>query len=83
MLERDGAVLVDEGQGVLAFGERELYWLPRGGMSETRLDLEWEKLRLPIKIQVDTAAQAKANIDSAIVKLIRGGPMAEASDRDW
>ena len=34
--------------------------------NDVRLDLEWEKLRLPIKIQVDTAAQANANIQAAV-----------------
>jgi hypothetical protein len=33
---------------------------------DTRLDLEWEKIRVPIKIQVDTAPQALANIQSAV-----------------
>lgn len=32
----------------------------------TRLDLEWEKLRVSVPIQVETAAQAKANIDKAL-----------------
>lgn len=31
----------------------------------TRLDLEWEKLRVSVPIQVDTAALAKANIEQA------------------
>jgi hypothetical protein len=32
----------------------------------TRLDLEWEKLRVSVPIQVDTAAHARANIDKAV-----------------
>jgi len=32
----------------------------------TRLDLEWEKLRLSLPLAVDTRAQAQANIDKAI-----------------
>lgn len=31
----------------------------------TRLDLEWEKLRISVPITVDTAAHAKANIEAA------------------
>jgi hypothetical protein len=32
----------------------------------TRLDLEWEKLRVSVPITVDTTAQARANIDKAL-----------------
>jgi hypothetical protein len=32
----------------------------------TRLDLEWEKLRVGIPLQVDTKTQAQANIDKAL-----------------
>lgn len=34
--------------------------------TSTNLDLEWEKLRLSIPIQVDTKAQAMGNIDKAL-----------------
>lgn len=34
--------------------------------NSTRLDLEWEKLRVSVPIQVDTATQARANIDKAL-----------------
>jgi hypothetical protein len=33
---------------------------------DVRLDLEWEKVRIPIKIQVDTKAHADANIQAAV-----------------
>ena len=32
----------------------------------SRLDLEWEKLRVSVPIQVDTAAHARANIEKAV-----------------
>ena len=34
--------------------------------TSTRLDMEWEELRLSVPIQVDTTAQAQANIDRAV-----------------
>jgi uncharacterized protein (DUF1697 family) len=42
-----GAVLALESDADrLAFGERELYWLPRGGMSDSELDLKAIEQRL-------------------------------------
>ena len=34
--------------------------------NSTRLDLEWEKLRVSVPVKVDTTAQARANIDKAL-----------------
>ena len=46
--------------------ERMAFIFSNATDSDVRLDLEWEKLRLPIKIQVDTAAHANANIQAAV-----------------
>ncbi len=43
----------------------------------TRLDLEWEKLRISVAISVDTAAHAKANIEAASKNAWR--PLASAA----
>jgi hypothetical protein len=43
----------------------------------TRLDLEWEKLRISVAISVDTAGHAKANIDAATKGAWR--PLANAA----
>jgi hypothetical protein len=37
----------------------------------TQLDMEWEKIRLPIPISVDTKAQVATNIDNALTGLWR------------
>lgn len=46
--------------------ERLTYIFSNTSDDATRLDLEWEKLRVSIPIQVDTKTQAQANIDKAL-----------------
>jgi hypothetical protein len=46
--------------------ERLAYLFSDTTDNSVRLDLEWEKLRLPIPIQVDTAALVTANITAAV-----------------
>ncbi|MBI5608116.1 MAG: DUF2911 domain-containing protein, partial [Deltaproteobacteria bacterium] len=44
--------------------ERMIFTFANTTDDSTRLDLEWEKLRISVDIKVDTAAQAKANIEA-------------------
>lgn len=46
--------------------ERLTYLFSDTTDDSTRLDLEWEKLRVSVPIKVDTRAQAQANIDKAL-----------------
>ncbi len=48
------------------FRERMTFLFADFSDDKGTLDLEWEKLRLPIPIKVNTAAQALANIDKSI-----------------
>jgi len=48
------------------FRERLAYLVTDFTDDKASLDLEWEKLRLPIPITVDTAKQAQANINNAV-----------------
>lgn len=46
--------------------ERMLFLFSETDDDGTRLDLEWEKLRVSVPIQVDTRAQAQSNIQKAL-----------------
>jgi hypothetical protein len=48
------------------FRERLAFQFSDTTDNATRLDLEWEKLRVSVPITVDTATQARANIDKAL-----------------
>lgn len=57
--------------------ERLTYLFSETSDDGTRLDLEWEKLRISVVISVDTAAHAKANIEAAAKNAWR--PLASAA----
>lgn len=57
--------------------ERLTYLFSDSGDDSTRLDLEWERLRISVAITVDTAAHAKANIEAAAKNAWR--PLANAA----
>lgn len=57
--------------------ERLTYLFSETTDDGTRLDLEWEKLRISVAITVDTAAHAKANIEAAAKNAWR--PLASAA----
>ena len=57
--------------------ERLTYLFSETTDDGTRLDLEWEKLRISVAISVDTAAHAKANIEAAAKNAWR--PLASAA----
>jgi hypothetical protein len=44
--DRKAVLALESDADRLAFGERELFWLPRGGMSDSELDLKEIERRL-------------------------------------
>ena len=64
--EKDDVARVSVTPESVAPRERLAFLFSNTTDDATRLDLEWEKLRVSVPITVDTAAQAHANIDKAI-----------------
>lgn len=64
--EKDDVVRVSATTAEIPHRERLAYLFSNTTDDATSLDLEWEKLRVSVPIQVDTAAHAKANIQGAL-----------------
>lgn len=63
---KDDVVRVPATTTAIPTRERLAFIFSNTSDSGTTLDMEWEKLRVSVPIQVDTAAQAQANIKAAI-----------------
>lgn len=64
--EKDDVVRVSATTAEIPHRERLAYIFSNTTDDATSLDLEWEKLRVSVPIQVETAAHAKANIQNAL-----------------
>jgi hypothetical protein len=63
---KDDVVRVPATTTAIPHRERLVFIFSNTTDNGTTLDMEWEKLRVSVPIQVDTAAQAQANIKAAI-----------------
>jgi hypothetical protein len=63
---KDDVARVTVKPGSAPFRERMAFLFSNTTDDATRLDLEWEKLRLSVPIGVDTATQVRANIEQAV-----------------
>jgi len=64
--QKDDVARVSATPETIAPRERMAFLFSDTADASTRLDLEWEKLRVSVPIQVDTKTQALGNIDKAI-----------------
>ena len=64
--QKDDVARVSATPETIAPRERMAFLFSDTADAATRLDLEWEKLRVSVPIQVDTKTQALGNIDKAI-----------------
>jgi hypothetical protein len=64
--EKDDVVRVSATTAEIPHRERLAFIFSNTTEDATSLDMEWEKLRVSVPIQVETAAHAKANIQSAL-----------------
>lgn len=64
--EKEDVVRVPAATSEIPNRERLAFIFSNTTEDGTSLDMEWEKLRVSVPIQVDTAAHAKANIQSAL-----------------
>lgn len=63
---KDDVVRVSGATSEIPFRERLTFLFSNTTDDQTSLDLEWEKLRVSVPIQADTAAQAQQNIQAAV-----------------
>jgi hypothetical protein len=63
---KDDVARVTAKTSAIPHRERMIFVFSNTTDNETSLDLEWEKLRVSVPIKADTAAHAKASIDSAL-----------------
>lgn len=75
--QKEDVVRVAAKTDAVPLRERMLFLFSDTTDDATRLDLEWEKLRVSVAIGVDTAGHAKANIDAAVKGAWR--PLANAA----